>query len=104
MSNQVYELLFDKEFTRRYKKLDNSLRIEGDKKILKLKENPNFGKPLKYFSNLFELHLQMYRIFYIVDHNRIKILFIGVEHKDECDKYLKHLTQEKINELIKVNL
>lgn len=103
MGDTLYKLIFDKEFSKRYKKLDNSLRREGDKKILKLKENP-FGKPLKYFSNLFELHLQMYRIFYIVDANRIKILFIGVEHKDECDKYLKQLTPERINELIKVNL
>jgi len=104
MDSETYKLIFDKEFTKRYKKLDNSIQKEGDKKILKLKDNPHFGKPLKYFSNLFELHLQMYRIFYIVDNHRIKILFIGVEHKDECDKYLKQLTPEKINELIKVNL
>ena len=30
-----YALLFDKKFVKEYRKLDNSLQIEGDKKIIK---------------------------------------------------------------------
>ncbi len=62
-----YKLKFDKKFTKTYKKLDNSLKIEGDKKILQLKTHPKeVGKNLRHFSNLYELHLRMYRIYYIV--------------------------------------
>ena len=103
--SEEYELIFDKQFERKYRKLDRSLQKEGDKKIKRLKENPKQqGKPLKFFANLFELHLRKYRIFYVVQEYKVKVLFIGVEHKDECDKFLKQLTSEKINELIGVNL
>ena len=57
-----YKLIFDKNFVKEYKKLDRSLQIEGDKKILRLKINPvEIGKPLKFFPNLFELYFHIYR-------------------------------------------
>jgi mRNA-degrading endonuclease RelE of RelBE toxin-antitoxin system len=100
----TYRLIFDKNFTRRYKKLDNSIQVEGDKKMLQLKEHPKeIGKPLKYFPNLFELHVKMYRIFYVVQDSKVKVLMIGMEHKDECDKFLRSLTKNKINELLEEN-
>ena len=41
----------------------------------------------------------MYRIFYIIEDNVVRVLLIGVEHKDDCDKYLKQLTKKKIKQL-----
>ena len=100
----TYELIFDKEFTKKFRKLDNSLQIEGEKKIKRLKDNPKeIGKPLKYMSNLFELHLRMYRIFYIVEQNKVRVLLLTVEHKDETDKYLRQLTSTRIKELSNEN-
>src|SRR3989338_8169241 len=61
-----YTLLFDKEFVKEYNKLGNSVRAEAEKKLKRLKDNPHeIGKPLKYFPNLYELHVRMYRIFYL---------------------------------------
>lgn len=92
-----YTLIFDKGFVRDFNKLDHSIRIEAEKKIRKLKENPNeIGKPLKYFSNLFELHVRMYRIFYVVEEAKVKVLILALEHKDNTDSYLRHLNKEDI--------
>jgi len=92
-----YTLLFDKEFVRDYNKLDKSIRDEAEKKILKLKTSPReIGKPLKYFSNLFELHVRMYRIFYLVEESQVKVLILSIEHKDETDKYLRELSKTGI--------
>jgi len=104
MNEKSYILLFDKQFTKDYRKLDNSLQIEGDKKLKRLKENPKeMGKPLKFFPNLYELHLRMYRIYYIIQESEVKVLVLSVEHKDRQDKYLRSLTLEKIKHLLEEN-
>ena len=93
----VYTLLFDKEFVRDYNKIDKSIKIEAEKKLKKLRENPReIGKPLKYFVNLYELHVRMYRIFYVVEESLIKVLVLAIEHKDNTDRYLRQLTKEDI--------
>ena len=99
-----YKFLFDKNFVKEYRKLDNSIQIEGDKKLLRLKLNPqDIGKPLKFFPNLYELHLRMYRIYYIIEEEEVKVLLLSVLHKDEQDKFLRSLTKEKIREIIDEN-
>lgn len=104
MNEKSYTLLFDKQFARDYKKLDKSLQIEGDKKLKRLKNNPlEIGKPLKFFTNLYELHLRMYRIYYVVQESEAKVLVLSVEHKDYQEKYLRSLTLEKIKRLLEEN-
>jgi len=66
------------------------------------------GKPLgrlgsSFFPNLYELHLRMYRIYYVIQENEIKILVLSVEHKDEQERYLRDLTLEKIKRLLEQN-
>jgi len=100
----MYEILFDKQFTRDYRKIDKSLQIEGDKKLKRLKENPaQIGKSLRFFPNLYELRLRMYRIYYVVQESRVKVLVLSIEHKDEQDKYLRSLTMDKIKRLLEEN-
>ena len=94
-----FELIFSKKFEEEFRKLDNSVRQEAWKKLQRLKENPQIGKPLKYL-NLWELHVRVFRIFYIIDSNKIKILVLSVRHKDECDKYIRGLSQEDIRHLL----
>ena len=104
MNGKIYTLLFDKQFERDYRKLDRSLQIEGDKKLKRLKENPTeIGKPLKFFPNLYELHLRMYRIYYVVQESEVEVLVLAVEHKDEQDRYLTNLSLEKIKRLLDEN-
>jgi mRNA-degrading endonuclease RelE of RelBE toxin-antitoxin system len=92
-----YTLLFDKEFVRDFRKLDNSIQQEAEKKLKKLKESPyEIGKPLKYFSNLFELHVRMYRIFYVIEESKIKVLILAIAHKDKTDEYLRSLKKGDI--------
>ena len=101
----MYQLLFDKKFVKNYRKIGKSLQIEGDKKLKRLKENPEImGKPLKFFHNLYELYLQMYRIYYAIDEAKKKILVLDIEHIDEQEKYLRQLTSEKIKQLLEENL
>jgi len=91
----MYTLVFDKEFVRDFDKLDYSIQNEAEKKIKRLKESPKeIGKPLRYFSNLYELHVRMYRIFYVVEESKIKVLILDVRHKDETDKYLRQMNKE----------
>jgi len=96
-------LVFDKQFNKKFRKLDNSLQIEGEKKIKELRADPEKGKPMRYLSNLYELYLRMYRIFYFVDKSKKKILVLGVEHKDECDKFLRKINFRKIKSLAEEN-
>ena len=104
MTEKSYTILFDKQFVKDYRKLDNSLQIEGDKKLKRLKENPiEIGKPLKFFPNLYELHLRMYRIYYVVQEHEIKVLVLAVEYKDEQNKYLRDLSLDKIKRLLEEN-
>lgn len=101
---KIYRLLFDKQFVKDYKKLDKSLQIEGDKKIKRLRENPQeIGKPLKFFPNLYEFYLRSYRIYYVVQESEIKVLVLSISHKDEQDKYLRNLSLEKIRHFIEEN-
>jgi len=100
----MYKILFDKQFVRDYRKLDKSLQIEGDKKLRRLRENPRqIGKPLRFFPNLYELYLRMYRIYYVVQESEVKVLVLSVEHKDEQDKYLRGLSLDKIKRLLEKN-
>jgi len=100
-----YILLFDKKFVNKYRKLDKSLQIEGDKKLKRLKSNPKeIGKPLRFLPNLYELRLRMYRIYYIVRETEIKVLLLSVLHKDEQEKFLRSLTKEDIKRIIEENL
>jgi len=85
-------------------KLDKSLQIEGEKKIKRLKENPReIGRSLKYFRNLYELYVRMYRIFYVIEDYKVRVLLLSVEHKDETDKYLRNLTTQRIKQLLEEN-
>jgi len=101
---EEYKLVFDRKFVKEYRKLDKSLQIEGDKKIMRLKTNPKeIGKPLKFFPNLYELHIRMYRIYYVIQEREIKVLLLSVLHKDEQEKFLKSITKEVIKRIIEEN-
>jgi len=96
-----YTLKFSRGFDKTFSKLDNSIKKEAHKKILKLKEFPKeVGKPLKFFKNLFELHVQMYGIFYVVENYQVNVLILDMIHKNETDKYLKKLNEETIMQLL----
>lgn len=87
----LYTLLFSKLFSKEFEKIDNSIQKEAWKKLERLKEDYNIGKHLHYI-NLWELHIQMFRIFYIIKEEKSQILLLSIKHKDDCEKYVKGLT------------
>ena len=100
-----FTLVFDKKFVLEYRKLDRSIQIIGDKKLLRLKQDPfSFGKPLRYLAGLFELYVDSFRIYYFVSEIKEKILILAVKHKDEQDRFLRQLTPDKIKQLLEENL
>lgn len=84
--------------------MDKSLQIEGDKKLKRLADDPkSMGKPLKFFPSLYELHLRMYRIYYVIRESEIKVLVLSIQHKDEQERYLRSLSLEDINRSLEEN-
>ncbi len=94
-----YTLRLSKRFEKEFDKLDKSLKNQAWKKIIRLKENPEMGKHLRHL-NLWELKVQMFRIFYVFDNNQIRVLLLSVKHKDEADKYVRGLSLEEIKRLL----
>lgn len=71
---------------------------------MKLKEDPYaMGKPLGILKGFRELYLGSYRIYYFIQDNKIRILFLDISHKDEQQKYLNQITAERIRQLAKEN-
>jgi len=80
MVNSVFSNIFRKKFE---KIKDNTLKEKIIKQILKLKENPKFGKPMMYArKGTRELYVSPYRISYVYDSKQDKIIFLDVYHKD----------------------
>ncbi|MGV8150563.1 MAG: type II toxin-antitoxin system RelE/ParE family toxin [Candidatus Woesearchaeota archaeon] len=78
----MVESVFSKNFRKKFEKIkDNALKEKIIKQILKLKENPEFGKPMMYArKGTRELYVSPYRISYF--YNSGKIVFLDVYHKD----------------------
>lgn len=94
----TYTLKIDKEFDKDFGKLDKSIKISANKKLQRLKENPNeIGKHLHYL-NIWELHVEMYRIFYFIEEKEKAIFLLAMKHKDVCDKYVRGLTMDEIRQ------
>ena len=98
-----YSLKFDKKFLEKYRrKIDTNTQKIIDKKILRLKDNPIQWKPLfNIYPHLYELYADSYRIYYLVQHNEIRIILIAYEHKDEQQKFLNSIKKDK-NSIVKV--
>src|SRR3989344_1812485 len=94
-------LKFDKKFDREFKKIDKSISERMFKKIEKLEINPSSeGKPLPHTKPaLWELKIDVYRVFYIIQHNNQEIWVLSVKHKDECDKYIRKGYLKDFNDL-----
>ncbi|MCD6229534.1 MAG: type II toxin-antitoxin system RelE/ParE family toxin [Candidatus Diapherotrites archaeon] len=87
MSNRVVE--WTEKFERQLSKLDNSAKEKIIKKIEKIKENPELGKPLKnVLKNCFEERIEKYRIIYRYDSSKLQLFHIHDKKKGSQDKSL----------------
>lgn len=71
-------------FKRRYSKIDNNLKKQANKVIIKILENPEIGKPMRYErKGTRELYLSSLRIAYEYDISINMITFLDIYHKDK---------------------
>ena len=72
-------------FKKKFEKIKyTSLKERIIKQILKLKENPEFGKLMMYArKGTRELYVSPYRISYSYDSKENTLIFLDVYHKDE---------------------
>ena len=97
MVEKKFALKFDKKLLEKYRrKVDITQQRIIDKKILGLETNPTKGKPLfNIYPHLYELYAGSYRIYYLVQHNEVRIVIIAYEHKDVQQKFLNSIKTDK---------
>ncbi len=75
---------FDPFFDKKFDKLNKQNKIKVIKQIEKLKDNPNFGKPMKYErKGTREIYVKPYRLVYRYFEDKLLILFLDLYHKDK---------------------
>jgi len=70
------------KFEREFKKIkDKGLKEKLKKQIIKITENPNFGKPLKYdLKGEWTIYVKTYRLIYKVEGD--KLILLRFEHRN----------------------
>jgi len=72
------------KFQKTFKKLDNSLKIQIQKLVNKIIENPEIGKSMKYNrKGTREVYAGSFRLSYSYDKNVDELIFLTIYHKDE---------------------
>ena len=72
------------KFQKTFKKLDNSLKIQIQKLVNKIIENPEIGKSMKYNrKGTREVYAGSFRLSYSYDKNADELIFLTIYHKDE---------------------
>ena len=76
---------FDPDFQKLFSKIrDPVLKDKIIKQVMKLKENPELGKPMRYVrKGTRELYISPFRLSYLYIKEEDKILIIDLYHKDE---------------------
>ena len=76
---------YDPLFEKLVKKINDQTQKEKiKKKIRKIVENPEIGKPMKYNrKGTRELYIEPFRISYLYSKEEDKIIFLDLYHKDQ---------------------
>ena len=80
----VKEVIRTDGFLRRLKKIDKSVLDKVEKLVLKILNDPEVGKPMRYDRKETRgLHLPPFRLNYIYDKSRDTLIFLDIYHKNE---------------------
>ncbi len=76
---------FDENFKRTVSKIkDSLLRERIEKLLLKIKNDPEIGKPMKHNrKGTREIYLSSFRLSYAYDKNNNVVVILNLYHKDE---------------------
>ncbi|MBI2671738.1 type II toxin-antitoxin system RelE/ParE family toxin [Candidatus Woesearchaeota archaeon] len=79
----MVEVIFDSDFKKDFKKIkDNSTKEKILKQVVKIKDNPEIGKPMRYsHKGTRELYIHPFRLSYKLEGTTVYIL--ALYHKDE---------------------
>lgn len=81
----VKKVTLSPTFLKETKKLDNTLKIKL-KKIEKILENPEIGKPLKYLRGERTVYVRPFRIIYSYIVSQDELVFLKFEHRKDVYK------------------
>ena len=78
----MFKIFTTEEFDRDFEKLDNSIKIQIEKEIQQLINNPYVGKPLgyKFFR---EKKVKNYCIYYLIYEDHVVVFIIAVSDKKD---------------------
>lgn len=79
----MYDIIFSSKSLKKFKKLDNSIQKKVEKRIEKLKHNPERGKRLS--GNMYgflKLKMDKFRIIYSIDRKKVIIYVFDIERRD----------------------
>jgi addiction module RelE/StbE family toxin len=78
---KITEIVWTQKFERDFRKIkDRSTQDKLEKQIMKIKDNPDFGKPLKYdLKGEWTTYVKPYRLIYSVKGD--KLILLRFEHR-----------------------
>jgi mRNA-degrading endonuclease RelE of RelBE toxin-antitoxin system len=81
----MLDVKYEPDFLKKICKIkDNSLKDHIKKQIIKITQNPEVGKPMRFDrKETRELRVPPFRLNYIYDKAREILIFLDVYHKDE---------------------
>jgi addiction module RelE/StbE family toxin len=81
---EIKLLIWTQEFEKQFKKIrDRSVQDKIEKQIKKIKNNPNFGKPLRYdLKGERTIYVKPYRLLYKVEGD--KLILLRFEHRNHA--------------------
>jgi len=80
----VKEIIRTDNFLRRLKKLDKSILDRAEKLVVKILNDPEIGKPMRYDrKETRELYIHPFRLNYIFDKSKEILIFLDIYHKDK---------------------
>jgi mRNA-degrading endonuclease RelE of RelBE toxin-antitoxin system len=75
---------YDSVFQKTFNKLDKSIKIQVEKVLIKIIENPEIGKPMRYArKGTREVYVGSFRLSYVYFHYEDKIVILDLYHKDK---------------------
>lgn len=79
---EIKEIVWTQKFEREFKKIkDRATQDKIEKQIIKIKNNPNFGKPLRYnLKGERTVYVKPYRLIYAVEGS--KLILLRFEHRN----------------------
>ncbi len=81
---QIKQIKESDNFRKALKKIDKSFKIKLNKLLLKIIENPEIGKPMKYKrKGTREVYVKPFRVSYAFEHSTLTLYFLDLYHKDE---------------------